>query len=225
MISIIHATRRSQEAFTTAKCWLDSVYNINNVEYILSTDTSDSGIYSYFTEALGIDTFKHVVSDNRSAVDAFNNGAKQAIGNIFICISDDMRCFMGWDKALLKSVHGLHDFYLKVDDGLQPTLVTMPVFDRAYYNRLGYVWNQDYQHMFVDQEATAIAAMLGRYVKSNLLFKHAHYSTGETGFDDVNVRNNSTWAQGESLFNQRLAFNFEIPYSEIVKPYSEIVWH
>lgn len=219
MISIIHATRRPKESLEAATHWLSNISGEVELEYILSKDVSDNGNYQDHIQLVSTIT----QNDNRSAVDAFNHGAELATGEVLICISDDMRCFAGWDKALINAMNGLHDFYLKVNDGLQPTLVTMPVFDRDYYNRLGYVWNPDYQHMFVDQEATAIAIMLGRYIKSDLLFKHVHYSTGGTGFDDVNIRNNSTWAQGESLFNERLKNNFGI-VNPVCK-YEEIVWH
>lgn len=222
-ISIIHATRRGSKSWGAINMWLLNASHKTPIEYILSVDTDDSQDYD-FSSVLDFPEFKVIRNSNRSAVDAFNNGAKVATGDLFICISDDMACFLDWDVDLLNEVSDLTDFYLKVQDGLQPTLVTLPIFDRVYYNRLGYVWNDQFRHMFCDQEATAIAIMLGRYVKSNLLFTHAHYTTGQTQCDELNLRNNSTWVQGETLFNERLKTNFGLSPEQIVKPYESIVW-
>lgn len=220
-ISVIHATRRGDTAFSVINSWLWNASMKPPVEYILSVDESDP--YNYdFSDCLEYEYLKVVRNDNRSAVDAFNRGAEAATGDIFICISDDMLSFKDWDLFLLKDIACRTDFYMKVRDGLQPTLVTLPVFDRIYYNRLGYVWNPDFRHMFVDQEATAVAIMTGRYIKSELLFPHAHYTTGQIPKDALNLRNDSTWHQGETLFNERLKTNFGI--DNPVVPYSSIQW-
>ena len=123
---------------------------------------------------------------------------------------------------MLLAVKGKEDFLLKTDDGLQKTLVTLPIMDRKYYERFGYVYHPDYSHMFADQELTAVAIMTGKYVKLPLLFEHLHYSTGKTPKDVINSKNDSTWQQGERLFNERLKSNFGIENPVI--PYSEIVW-
>ena len=220
-ISIIHATCRGDAAFSVINQWLWNASMKPPVEYILSVDTEDA--YSYdFSDCLEYEYLKVIRNNNRSAVDAFNRGAEVATGDIFVCISDDMVSFRDWDLALLKDIGERTDFYMKVQDGLQPTLVTLPVFDRAYFNRLGYVWNDNYKHMFCDQEATAVAIMTGRYINSNLLFPHAHYTTGQVKKDAVNVNNDSTWGYGEALFNHRLKNNFGI--AEPVIPYSAIKW-
>lgn len=221
-ISIIHATRRGAQAWNAINMWLWDASHKTPIEYILSVDSDDTYNYN-FSGVLDFKEFKVIRNKNRSAVDAFNNGAKVVTGDLFICISDDMACFDGWDISLLKEVSGKSDFYLKVQDGIQPTLVTLPIFDRLYYNRFNYVWNPAYRHMHCDQEATAVAIMTGHYIKSDLLFPHNHYSTGKFKKDAISRRNDSTWQQGERLFNERLKTNFGLEH--IVKPYSEIKWH
>lgn len=222
-ISVIHATRRGSKAWDCISMWLMNTSHKTPIEYILSVDNDDP--YNYdFSGVLDFKDFRVVRNNNRSAVDAFNNGAKVASGDLFVCISDDMACFLGWDDALLNEVAGKEDFYLKVRDGLQPTLVTLPIFDRAYYNRFGYVWNDNYFHMFCDQEATAVAIMLGKYIKSDLLFPHNHYSVNPSKKDGVNARNDATWMQGELLFNYRLKVNFGLTSPQIITPYKDIQW-
>lgn len=220
-ISILHATRRPEAANRAALKWLVYCSMLTPVEYILSIDTNDTGNYDY-SETFEYPDFKIIRNDNRSAVDAFNRAAEAATGDLFVCISDDMDCEFKWDVKLLETVKDKENFLLKTDDGLQPTLVTLPIMDRKYYESFGYVYQPDYAHMFVDQELTAVAIMTGRYLKCNLKFPHAHYTTDRSKYDEINRRNDSTWAQGQMLFEDRLLNNFGI--AEPVVPYESIQW-
>lgn len=220
-ISIIHATRRPDEAFKAMVHWLNHASMTLPLEYILSIDTTDGGNYHY-KDHLEYDDLKIIRNNNRSAVDAFNRGAEAATGDLFVCISDDMECHWNWDINLRETVKEKESFLLKTDDGLQPTLVTLPIMDRKYYESFGYIYHPDYNHMWVDTEMTAVAIMSGRYLKCDLKFPHAHYTTNRSKYDEVNRRNDSTWAQGEALFNDRLQFNFGIVNP--VALYTSIQW-
>jgi len=101
--------------------------------------------------------------------------------------------------------------------------MTLPILDRVYYERFGYIYHPDYLHMFCDQEMTAVAHMLGKAVTLPLLFPHNHYSTGKFIMDIINLKNNATWIQGEKVFNRRKLSNFGI--SDPVMNYTDIVWH
>lgn len=222
-ISILHATRRPNAAFMACMQWLQNASHNTPIEYILSVDESDSGNYD-FTDTIEFGGFRVIKNNNRSAIDAFNRAAEVATGDLFVCISDDMACFQDWDINLLLVVGDNKDFYLKVKDGIQPVLVTMPIFDREYYNRLGYVWFDGYSHLFCDQEATAVAIMIGRYYQADLLFPHNHHTVGKFQFDEVSAKNDATWIQGQNLFNHRLKTNFGLAPEQIVKRYEDIVW-
>lgn len=216
-ISIIHPTRnRLEHAYKTAMKWHNNADSVDNFEYILSVDEDDISDYSIFPLSFIL------YNTNKSAIEAINNGAKIAIGNILIVVSDDTDCPEHWDTLLLNELKGKSDFCAKVDDGLQPTLVTMPIMDRFYYSRYGYIYHPDYLHMHCDQELTAVAIMTCKYIKLPLTFNHLHYSTGKTPKDALNLKNDATWYQGESLFNERLKTNFGI--SQPVVPYSAIQW-
>lgn len=218
-ISIIHPTRNRPElALATRSKWVNRSVKGDYLEFILSVDTDDFSDYSKFHSASEI----VIKNPNRSAVEAINAAAKIVTGDILIICSDDTDCPDDWDTLLLKELEGKSDFCAKTDDGLQPTLITMPIMDRIYYERYGYVYQPEYKHMFVDQELTAVAMMTGKYIKLDLSFPHNHYSTGKTLKDGLNARNDSTWCQGENLFNERLKTNFGI--KKPVIPYSEIKW-
>lgn len=221
-ITLIHPSRsRPKEAFSTACKWRD--YADNEFEYVLSLDTDDKSSKDYFAlfDNFG-DKAMGCAFDNKSAIQAINKAANIASGDILIIVSDDTECPKHWDSLLLEHLKSKSDFCAKVDDGLQPTLVTMPIMDRVYYERYGYIYNGDYAHMFVDQELTAVAIMTGKYIKLPLLFPHNHYSTGRTPKDALNSRNDGTWVQGERLFNERLKTNFGI--DNPVVPYDSIQW-
>jgi len=204
-ISLIHPSRnRAQQACETALLWIDSADN--EVEYILSLDDDDESRISY------LELFPQQVmfssNANRSAIDAINNAAKIATGDLLIVISDDFYPFAHWDTLLLAEVAGKADFLMKTQDGIQPELITLPIMDRAYYNRFGYIYHPDYLHMFCDNELTAVGHMLGRVITSTLLFEHKHYSVGKAERDALYTRNENTWDQGLHLFSERRKINF-----------------
>ena len=228
-ISIIHPTRgRKEKACSTAVHWLRYADNPYDIEYLISVDVNDTD--KWYDELRLIPGFQYrtikgipiLKNNNRSAIDAINNAAKVATGDLIMVVSDDFTCPNGWDTRLLKALEGKSDFLVKTIDSLQPTLITLPIMDRTYYNRFGYVYHPDYLHMFCDQEMTAVGHMLGKVINLNIPFEHLHYSAGKSEFDAVYAKNNATWAQGESLFNERLKTNFGI-YNPVV-PYSSIKW-
>lgn len=207
-ISIIHPSRsRPQMFWNTQLRWINRA-DKKDFEYILSLDSSDIELAHYTLNALS--GTKFCVNDNKSAIEAINNAAKIATGDIIVVISDDFSCPEHWDILLLKEVEGKSDFLLKTDDGLQPTLVTLPILDRAYYSRFGYVYHPDYLHLHCDEEMTIVAMMLGCYIKSDLKFEHLHYTTGKTDFDAINAKNNATWAHGQATLDRRAKDNFGI---------------
>lgn len=221
-ISVIFPSRgRAKQAYDTFWNWRGKSDLKNEIEYIMSWD--EDACDDYYREFFFEDTIISIcLRPNKTAIEAINNAVKIATGDIFVVISDDFDCPEHWDTLLLKALEGKSDFCAKTDDGLQPTLITMPIMDRVYYERYWYVYQPEYKHMFVDQELTAVALMTGRYIKLDLSFPHNHYSTGKTMKDGLNARNDTTWKQGEKLFNERLKTNFGI--AEPVMQYSEIVW-
>lgn len=222
MISIIHPSRgRPQKAFATALKWIEACSSYP--EYICSIDKDDPYIKEYVS-VFSKDGRENPLyrnegvlyhNDNRSAVDAINNAAKIAKGDILIVISDDIECFPGWDDYLMIAIGDKKDFILKTQDGIQKWICTLPILDRAYYNRFGYIYYPEYQHMFCDTELTMVADLTGRKITSDLLFPHKQYSvTGEKP-DEVNKRADLTWNQGEKLFLERIKINFGLKPEEI----------
>jgi hypothetical protein len=221
-ISVIFPSRnRAKQAYDTFWNWRGKSDLKNEIEYILCWD--EDACEEYYREFFYEDSIISIcLRPNKSAIEAINEGAKIATGDLFVIISDDTDCPENWDTLLLEALEGKSDFCAKTDDGLQPTLITMPIMDRTYYERYGYVYYNGYSHMFCDQELTAVALMTGKYIKLPLKFEHLHYSTGKSPKDEINVKNDLTWKQGENLFNERLKTNFGI--TEPIMAYSDIKW-
>lgn len=190
MISILHPSRgRAKQSFNTISKWLHLAST--EIELIVSIDNDDPQFNEYVQ--IYVNPF---VSDSRSAVQAINNAAKVAKGDILMVVSDDTECFPDWDIALLKEVEGKTDWILKTQDGIQDWIITMPVMDRAYYNRFGYIYDPDFLHMFCDTWLTVQADISGRKITSNLKFPHLNGSIQ----DDLRKRCDATWTQGERTF-------------------------
>lgn len=205
-VSLIHPSRgRAQKAFEAAKEW---IYKAGvEVEYILSIDNDDPHKEVYY------DLFKDqkiLCNKNRSAIDAINIAASECTGDIIIQMAEDQSCELEWAKILIELTKGKTDWIAKTHDGIQKWIITLPILDRAYYNRFGYVYYPEYLHLFCDTELTCVADLLGRKIEIDLPFIHNHYSTGKTKKDEVNTKADSTWAQGESLFLKRLANKFDL---------------
>lgn len=213
-ISIIHPSRsRPEQAKETYNKWMSKSQVPSRIEYVLALDHDDPDRLSY------VDWPNMVVGPHKTAIEAINNAAPHTKGRIIIVVSDDFDCPIKWDEHLLSAIGDNEDFVLKTQDGLQPFIVTLPIMDRFYYNSKGYVYYPGYQHMFCDTEMTAVAYMEGKLLTSELMFPHNHYTTGRNRRDEISIKNDATWIQGQTLYNQRKSVNFGI--ANPVNPYPE----
>jgi hypothetical protein len=211
MISILHPSRgRSERSAQTLQKWIDRAKHPDEIQIIISVDTDDPQSCDYLSFANSINA-EFTMSKNRSAVDAINKAARIAKGDIFIVVSDDTDCPEHWDRKILDVVEGKTDWLLKCPDGgTQDWIVTMPIMDRVFYNRFGYVYYPQYLHMFCDTELTAVGDLTGRIIKANIVFEHLNPVTGKTQADALNERANGTWDQGKQLFLSRSRINFGV---------------
>lgn len=204
MISILFPSRsRPDKCYKTCQDWILKAHC--DVEVILSLDADDPMLDQYKLPVI------RIINHNRSAIDAINNAAKVASGDILIVVSDDTECPYAWGKNIKKLTHGKCDWILKVQDGIQDWVITMPIMDRTYYERFGYIYYPEYQHCFSDTEMTCVAELTGAKVVTTLQFPHAHYSIKKCDKDALNIRNDATFEAGRKLFIERLKRNFDLP--------------
>lgn len=204
MISLLHPSRcRPLKSYETTRKWLASA-GIDDVEVIVSIDEDEPMLQGYLDKYQGREKIRLIVNDNKTSVQAINQAAKVASGDIMIVASDDTDCPENWAHLILMATEGKSDFVLKTFDGAQTWIVTMPVLDRVYYNRFGYVYYPEYQHQFCDTEFTHVADVTKKIIwRNDILFRHLHYSVLKEQKDDVYRKNDNTWHEGERLYLKR----------------------
>lgn len=224
-ISLIHPSRgRAEIAHKTYRNWIDKSSGKIEIEYLLSNDFYDESLKKYQDLFLNSQdkngNYANCnMANNNNLVEATNNGAKMCNGNLIVLISDDFDCPENWDLILLDAVKGKKDFVLKTFDGIQNWIVTLPIMDRIYYEKQGYIYYPEYQHMFCDTDMTHKAHLEGKLiVRNDLVFTHNHYSVGKSEKDCVNTKADLTWNQGEKVYLERVRNNFGIKKEEI-KPF------
>ena len=196
MISVIHPSRgRPQKSVGAISLWQG--FTNQQWELIISLDADDPKLNKY--QDLYSDCYV-IINNSTSAVHAIKNAAKSASGDILMVVSDDTKPIDLWSEKIHEEMQGKTDWILKTQDGIQNYIITNPIMDRAYYNRTGYIYHPDFQHMFCDTYLTCVADITGRKITSNLMFKHDHYSVNRTTPDALHKRNDATWKQGEELF-------------------------
>lgn len=216
---LLPSRNRPQQAKETLNKWMVNAKDLSRCEVILSTDTSDKniGLYKRLFNNSGVIIS---INNNKSAIEAINASAKISTGRIIVQIAEDFNePPKHWDELILKEVEGKEDFVLKTQDGIQPYIVTLPIMDRNYYNRFGYIYENGYSHLWCDSELFCVAWMMDKIIMSDLMIKHNHYSTGKTKKDRVNLKNDSTWKQGKNLFYERKKTNFGLKPEEIKKEF------
>lgn len=232
MISLLHPSRgRPEKSFKNAKDWVDKAGC--DVELILSTDDSDPKKYEYRGTYYTIHDYGYPTSPsfsepniechnfwieenaNISVVDATNHAAKVSKGDILLYLSDDFKCFDNWGVAVLKEFENeSRPLLLKVDDCLQNfqvPVLTIPIMNRALYERLGYFWHPEYKSMFVDEDLYWTAHKLGAMkMCPHLKFPHEHPANGKAPDDETYRRSAANWDQGKGVYQRRKAQGFPV---------------
>jgi glycosyltransferase involved in cell wall biosynthesis len=207
--SLLHPTRsRPTKSFQTTQDWLNSAVG-KDFELVVSIDENDPHKDDYFRlyKSSQYNT-RIIVNHNHNAVQAINNAAKAAQGEVFIVVSDDTGVLRGWDKILDQTIGTSVDFVMKVYDGIQDWIVTMPIMDKVYYNRFGYIYHPEYQHMFCDTHLTHVADALGKLIiRNDILIKHEHYSVTRSQKDQVTITADGTHKSGMKTYLRLLRQN------------------
>lgn len=217
-ISILHPSwKRPKLAFQCYEEWVGKCESITNIEYILCLSEKDPTINEYLE--VFKDTIVQIVTiPDNGLVKQANHAATQSKGNLLVCISDDFVCPDFWDTLLLSGLIGKEDYVVKTQDGLQPYIITLPIMDRAFYNRLGHIYHPSYVHMYGDEELAEIGKMLNKTIVKPYYFRHNHYTTGINPKDEVNVKNDSFMMVDKEVFLRHKAKNFDIILLSILIP-------
>lgn len=210
MISVILPSRsRAHKAKSVLSDWI--VKALAEVEVIVSVDASDPQAHQYLPFEDIFPRTQVLVGDNSNAVQAINAAATEATGDIIMVISDDFSCQDNWVRKIEKAVQGKRDYLLKTFDGIQTYIVTLPIMDRAYYDRFGYIYHPSYQHMFADTEITHVADLIHRlHFRNDLIFQHNHHSVTKIRHDEVTKKAEATQLSGCANYLKRCRMKFDL---------------
>lgn len=206
--SLIHPSRsRPEKARATLDKWWGDYMRGHDFEHILSIDSDDPARDKYFE--LFPYGYTVIINNNRSAVDAVNVAAQIAEGEILIVMSDDFDCPPNWIEIINEATKGKTDWVLKVNCGIQKRIITLPIFDRAYYDRDKRVYNPIYRHAWCDTEFTEVAHLRGRViVRNDIMFRHLHPEFTKEPKDALYLRNDKTHDEDRHIFEARKKINF-----------------
>ena len=209
--SLIHPSRgRIERAGQAIAEWRSNASGRHDYEYLLSVDDDDPAREAY--AALARDAgVRLIVHRNRSIVDAVNNAARFANGDILIVVSDDFGCPSQWDVAIVTAIGQRTNIAVLVDDGVNGRIMTLPIVDRAYYESCRYIYHPDYVSMYTDEDLTEHARYTGRLVDArHLKFPHRHFSAGAAPMDATYARQERplAWMHGRRVLAKRRMTNF-----------------
>lgn len=210
-ISLLHPSRgRPEKSIKTVTEWMDKS-GYEDVELIVSVDFSDPEKGKY-TNYYSSDAWVFL---NTSVVEATNRAAEKSTGDILVYLSDDFKCPHDWGQLIIKEFENENrPLLIKVDDCLQGfdvPVLTIPIMNRALYEKLGYFWHPEYKSMHVDVDLYYTCMNIGAIKKCrHLKFPHEHHSVGKAENDETYRRSEANWNQGLEVFNRRKRMKFPI---------------
>lgn len=199
--SLIHPSRsRPDKSKETTLKWIRNMAS-KDFELIVSVD-SDDPMLGRYRVIYPSDVLE--VNDNKNTVQAINHAAEISTGEIMIVVSDDTSCPEHWDKILTEAIGQSKDFVMKTWDGIQKRIITMPIMDRAYYNRDKHIYCPDFRHSWCDTYLTDLAHHRGRVItRLDIHFPHDHYSVLQEEPDELYKRNDKTHDEDRHIYNAK----------------------
>lgn len=151
--------------------------------------------------------------NSTSKIEAINDGvAEESWQGLLLLGADDMVPQRPDYARRIAELFAEHfpkgDGVLHLNDGrCGRNLNTLPMLDRRYFDRFGYVYNPAYTSLYADNEFQEVSERLGRaaYVDEVII---RHDWVGETCPDDLHRRNESFHHADGEVFARRKAAGF-----------------
>jgi len=225
-ISILHPTRRPEQALRIRDLWLSRVSAgaKGRIDYLFAYDAEDEAT----REAFKMEPAVAVVGNPGGVVKPINEAAKYALGRILIMAADDCEPPQDWDVQIREALAGqLHlPRLLWTSDGYtQQPVCTHPIMTRAMYeNPPGsvpqashltphpsgpsgpYFFCPEYPHLFCDTELSHRAMAAGQVIDGrHIVLKHQHPMFTGMKPDQLHEDRNSqeAWRIGSEIFARR----------------------
>lgn len=159
--------------------------------------------------------------DNKSKIEAYNNGLASVDFDIVLITSDDMEPVMpSYDKIIVDlMLEHFPDFdgVLNFNDGnFTSQCNTLPILGKKFFDRFEYAYHPSYRSLWCDVELTLVSRMLRKEKTSKIvLIRHKHPSNGEGAYDALYAQNIAHEAEDGVIFRQRLHNFFDIDPSVV----------
>lgn len=214
LFSVCHATARLEGWRAAYDAWWARAGDPNLVEYILVTEPG----WGFPDPLPAVNAWSRWVINphRRCCVDAYNEAARHARGELLIMASDDVTPPDQWDILLREKIGSRigTEYVVEVTSepmATQRKLIVVQMLSRARYQRLGYVFWPEYISMYADDEF-GLHARRDKCVidATDLLFAHDHPRYGNTKWDAVYAHENKreAYAVGAWVYNGRALHGF-----------------
>jgi len=199
---------------------MDSV--VNNIRdderfrILVTADSDDESMVAVKTRIESYPNTKVIYGQSNSKIHAVNRDFDliKYEWDIVIVMSDDMEIgFYGFDDIIRAEFanSGLDTLLHIPDQDAKSALATMYIAGRIFYNRLGYVYNSEYESLFCDNEVMEVAKKMGcyRYADINGVIIHHNPAYGHLPKDEMFVKQQEIgWTKDQETYNRRKAINF-----------------
>jgi len=196
---------------------LDTVQNIENVMIVATLDNNDSTME--WAKTLDKPYLKVMFGESSNKIHAVNRDMSKISFKWDYCLvmSDDMKFIKkGWDSIIDHYFNMLSDGFDKelilhfpTDKLHGDRIITMPIFNRKWFERFGYIYHPSYLSLFCDDEQTMVSKITGSYRKlSEQIAVHLHpIYTGEK-LDPLLEKTQSFNDQDHKNYELRKSINF-----------------
>lgn len=148
---------------------------------------------------------------SNSKIHAFNRGVPADGWQLLVCPSDDIQFTPGFDEVLWNYYQQTGpDTAHHYPDGAEHGLIwTVPVLDKAYYERFGYVYYPNYFSLYCDEEAIAVGKANGRmWFWPDEIMEHLHPNWNKAPTDMHYKRANAFGQLDKKMFEKRKLLGF-----------------
>lgn len=152
---------------------------------------------------------------SKSKIHAINRDIPKYDFDILICMSDDMRfTFYGFDQIIRGCFDASLDTFCHIPDFDEKNIPTLYVAGRAFYDRMGYIYDPAYKSLFCDVELADIAKEIGKYRYFNIpgVFSHLLPAYGHLPADEMwNEQQRIGWTEDQKTYLERKAKRLSDP--------------
>lgn len=189
-------------------------YTDESVRFLITLNNDDEHLDEYLRVLSLYDQSRIKIrkTDVKSKIEAVNDGvAEEDWGRLILAADDMIPQFVDYNKHITRLFEENFpdgDGVLHLNDGLRSKgLNTLPIVDRKYFDRFGYIYHPSYISVFADDEFTEVSQRLGRaeYVDA-ILIKHEWI--GIHGRDDLCDKNEGFYAEDQKTFEARQRAGF-----------------